>query len=83
MLVILPEIHDSKQQSFEGGETGNPPTVVYLEYIVKPSRQLVEAHQRAAQMEEAVEVCGAVERLQDLGLEVSKELDTYQDRHGS
>jgi hypothetical protein len=33
-------------------------------------------------MAETVEVREALERLQDLNLEVSEELDAYQDRHG-
>jgi hypothetical protein len=33
-------------------------------------------------MAEIVEVREALERLQDLNLEVSEELDAYQDRHG-
>jgi hypothetical protein len=33
-------------------------------------------------MEEAVEVREALERLQTLSLEVSEEIDAYQNRHG-
>jgi hypothetical protein len=33
-------------------------------------------------MEDAVEACGALERIQALSLEISEELDAYQTRHG-